>query len=68
MSHSREFTYKGKNVKVIATPTARGKHLGIPEIDGVDLSGRGIGSESDTVKEALDAGEEVAKSIIDGEK
>ena len=34
MSNSREFEYKGKQVKVSATKTARGTYLGVPIIDG----------------------------------
>lgn len=67
MSDALEFEYKGRNIKVTARKTARGKYLGVPEIDGIDLSGKEIGKEQDTIDGALDEGERKAKEIVDAD-
>jgi pyruvate/2-oxoglutarate dehydrogenase complex dihydrolipoamide acyltransferase (E2) component len=64
VSNIREFTYKGKKVRLIAAPSVRDAYIAIPVIDGV-RSGGGIGTGGKTVKEALDAAQEKAKEPID---
>ena len=67
MSKSREFEYKGRQVKVSATKTPRGKYLGIPVIDGVIPKGSGMGDGKGSVNEALGEGERTAKNFIDAQ-
>ena len=65
MSKTREFEYKGKQVKVSATKTAQGKYLGIPIIDGSVPKVSGMADGKRTVNEALGEGERKARDFID---
>jgi hypothetical protein len=65
LSKSREFEYKGRQVKVSATKTERGKYLGIPVVDGVIPKGSVAGDGKGSVNEALGEGERKAKDFID---
>ena len=67
MSKTREFEYKGKQVKVSATKTAQGKYLGIPIIDGSVPKVGGITDGKRTVNEALGEGERKARDFIDAQ-
>ena len=67
MSNSREFEYKGKQVKVSATKTARGTYLGVPIIDGSVPKSSAMGEGKRTVNEALGEGERIAKDLIDAQ-
>jgi len=67
LSNSREFEYKGRQVKVSATKTVRGKYVGIPVIDGVVPKGSGMGDGKGSVNEALGEGEQKAKKFIDAQ-
>ena len=65
MANTREFEYKGKQVKVAATKTAQGRYLGFAIIDGSIPKGSGTGEGKRTVNEALGEGERKAKDFID---
>jgi hypothetical protein len=65
MSKTREFEYKGRQVKVAATKAANGKYIGVPIIDGEVANGRGLGDGKGSVNEALGEGERRAKDFID---
>ena len=67
LSKTREFEYKGKQVKVSATKNIQGKYLGIPIIDGSVPKGGGTGEGKRTVNEALGEGERKAKDFIDAQ-
>ncbi len=67
MSDTKEFDYKSKRVKITARKTAKGKYVGVPEIDGIDLSGKEIGEGMPTIADALSEGERKAKEIIDAD-
>ena len=67
MSKTREFEYKGKQVRVSATKTPQGKYLGIPVIDGSVPKVSGMGDEKRTVNEALGEGERKARDFIDAQ-
>jgi hypothetical protein len=67
LSKTREFEYKGKQVKVSATKNIQGKYLGIPIIDGSVPKGGGTGDGKRTVNEALGEGERKAKDFIDAQ-
>jgi len=67
LSKTREFEYKGKQVKVSATKNVQGKYLGIPIIDGAVPKGSGTGDGKRTVNEALGEGERKAKDFIDAQ-
>ena len=67
MSKTREFEYKGKQVKVSATKTAQGKYLGIPIVDGSVPKVGGIAEGKRTVNEALGEGERKARDFIDAQ-
>ena len=67
MSNTREFEYKGRQVKVSATKTARGKYLGFAIIDGAVAKGTGLGDGKGSVNEALGEGERKAKDFIDAQ-
>ena len=66
MSNTREFEYKGKQVKIAATKIASGKYIGVPIIDGEVAKGRAPGNGKGSVNEALGEGERRAKNLIDG--
>ena len=66
MSNTREFEYKGKQVKIATTKTASGKYVGIPIIDGEVAKGSALGDGKGSVNEALGEGERRAKNLIDG--
>lgn len=67
MSATREFEYKGRQVKIAATKIANGKYIGVPIIDGQAVSGRAVGEEKGRVNEALGEGERRAKDFIDNQ-
>ena len=67
MSSSREFEYKGKQVKVSVTQTGRGKYLGVPSIDGAVPKAADLGDDKGSVNEALGEGVRKAKDIIDAQ-
>jgi hypothetical protein len=67
LSNSREFEYKGRQVKITATKTVNGKYIGIPVIDGEVPKGRAMGDGKGRVNEALGEGEKRAKDFIDGQ-
>ena len=67
LSKTREFEYKGKQVKVSATKTPQGKYLGIPIIDGSVPKVSGMGDGKRTVNEALGEGERKARDFIDAQ-
>jgi hypothetical protein len=67
LSKTREFEYKGKQVKVSATKTAQGKYLGIPIVDGSVPKVGGIAEGKRTVNEALGEGERKARDFIDAQ-
>src|SRR5947209_584809 len=65
LSKTREFEYKGKQVKVSATKTIRGTYVGVPIIEGSVPKNAGMGEGKRTVNEALGEGERKAKDFID---
>lgn len=67
MSNTREFEYKGKQVKIATTKTAGGKYIGVPIIDGEVAKGRALGDGKGSVNEALGEGERRAKNFIDAQ-
>ena len=67
MSATREFEYKGKQVKIAATKIASGKYIGVPIIDGVAATGPALGDGKGRVNEALGEGEKLAKTLIDSQ-
>ncbi len=67
LSNTREFEYRGKQVKVSATKTAQGKYVGFAIIDGAIPKGSGMGDGKRTVNEALGEGERRAKALIDAQ-
>ena len=67
MSATREFEYKGRQVKIAATKVANGKYIGVPIIDGQAVSGRAVGESKGRVNEALGEGERRAKEFIDNQ-
>ncbi|HUL96340.1 MAG TPA: hypothetical protein VLT89_10030 [Usitatibacter sp.] len=67
MSTTREFEYKGRQVKITATKTANGKYIGVPVIDGEVAKGRALGDGKGRVNEALGEGEKRAKDFIDAQ-
>lgn len=67
MSNTREFEYKGRQVKVAATKTANGKYIGVPIIDGEVARGRGPLGGKGSVNEALGEAERRAKNFIDAQ-
>jgi len=67
LSATREFEYKGRQVKIAATKVANGKYIGVPIIDGQAVSGRAVGESKGRVNEALGEGERRAKEFIDNQ-
>lgn len=67
MSNTREFEYKGRQVKISATKIASGKYIGVPIIDGEVAKGGALGEGKGRVNEALGEGERRAKNLIDGQ-
>ena len=67
MSNTREFEYKGKQVRIAVTKVASGKYIGVPIIDGEVVKGRALGDAKGRVNEALGEGERRAKNLIDGQ-
>jgi hypothetical protein len=65
LSATREFEYKGRQVKIAATKIASGKYIGVPIIDGQAVSGPAVGDSKGRVNEALGEGERRAKDLID---
>jgi len=65
LSNTREFEYKGRQVKIAATKTANGKYIGVPIIDGEVAKDRLQGEGKGRVNEALGEGERRAKNLID---
>ena len=67
LSKTREFEYKGKQVRISATKTAQGQYVGIPIIDGSVPKVSGMGDGKRTVNEALGEGERKARDFIDAQ-
>ena len=67
LSATREFEYKGRQVKISATKIPNGKYIGVPVIDGQAVSGRALGEGKGRVNEALGEGERRAKDLIDSQ-
>jgi hypothetical protein len=65
LSTTREFEYKGKQVRITATKIANGKYIGVPIIDGEVLKGPALGEGKGRVNEALGEGERRARDLID---
>jgi hypothetical protein len=65
LSNTREFEYKGKQVKIAATKIASGKYIGVAIIDGEVLKGRALTEGKGRVNEALGEGEKFARKLID---
>ena len=65
MSATREFEYKGRQVKIAATKIASGKYIGVPIIDGEAAKGPALGEGKGRVNEALGEGEKLARRLID---
>jgi hypothetical protein len=66
LSNTREFEYKGKQVKIAATKIASGKYIGVPIIDGEVAKGSQLGTGKGSVNEALGEAERRARNLIDG--
>jgi len=67
LSNTREFEYKGKQVKIAATKIANGKYIGVAIIDGEVSKGRALAEGKGRVNEALGEGEKWAKNLIDAQ-
>ncbi|HTS85110.1 MAG TPA: hypothetical protein VMG61_08385 [Usitatibacter sp.] len=67
MSNTREFEYKGKQVKIAATKIPSGKYIGVSTIDGEVVKGRALGEGKGRVNEALGEAERRAKNLIDAQ-
>lgn len=63
--NTRELVHGNHNVRLLVTRSVKGVHLAYVYVDGVRYPGIALGKGKGTVAKALDAGERIAKKLID---